>query len=232
MADLTVIVPSRERPTAAGPLVEAFKATCTTDTRLVFAVDESDPTQQDYIDVAFGANWPVSVFVCPSRTMVEALNHAAGALLADGAGFAIGFLGDDHCPRTVGWDTAYLETLHALGTGMVYGDDLLQGERIPTQVAMTSDIVSTLGHMAPPVLTHLYVDNYWLDLGRQAGCLRYLPDVVVEHRHPFAGKAAMDAGYARVNDAGMYDRDGQAYAAYAPQLATDIAKVKALRGDA
>ena len=84
--------------------------------------------------------------------------------------------------------------------------------------------------MAPPTLTHLFVDDYWRMLGRTAGCLRYLPDVVVEHVHPFAGKAAMDEGYARVNDHAMYARDHAAFAAWsAEHLGDDIAKVQALR---
>ncbi len=43
------------------------------------------------------------------------------------------------------------------------------------------------------------VDNYWRDLGTAAGCLTYLPDAIVEHLHPSAGKAALDEGYGRVN---------------------------------
>lgn len=245
VADLTVIVPSRERPTQAGPLIQAFRATCTASTRLVFALDESDPTRQGYVDAAFQSGQNVSVIVTPSTTMVQALNAAVNALTGfmvgrpDGefdtvAGFAVGFMGDDHCPRTVGWDAAYLEALRELGTGMVYGDDLLQGERIPTQVAMTADIVKALGYMAPPVLTHLYVDNFWKDLGEQSGCLRYLPDVEIEHRHPVARKAAWDAGYARVNDSAMYARDEQAYRAFhaSGEFSTALTTVRALRGAA
>ena len=142
----------------------------------------------------------------------------------------MGFMGDDHCPRTVGWDRAYLDSLQELRTGMVYGNDLLQGGKLPTQIAMTSDIVRTLGYMAPPALTHLYVDNFWLNLGNQVGCLRYLPDVIVEHRHPVAGKAKWDAGYARVNDSAIYERDEAAYGEYQrTHLAADVTKVKALR---
>jgi hypothetical protein len=236
VADLIVIVPTRERPAAVPELAQAFRATCTADTVLLFVVDNSDPALPAYktaVDAEHRTGQAIGYGTGPSTSMVEALNGAAEMLVDDDhAPFAVGFMGDDHCPRTVGWDTAYLKALHGLGTGIVYGNDLLQGERIPTQVAMTADIVKALGYMAPPVLTHLFVDNYWLDLGRGADCIRYLPDVVVEHRHPFAGKAAMDAGYVRVNDGGMYERDGQAYAAFTDELAADIAKVRALRGAA
>jgi len=226
MTDLVVIVPSRGRPDAAVELAQAFADTEAT-AQLVFAVDEDDPTCGEYHEAQFPYPRTTHTFSAPS-TMVSTLNRAA-ALYADKA-VAIGFLGDDHRPRTSGWDRLYVEALRELGTGIVYGNDLLQGERIPTQVAMTSDIVRVLGHMAPPPLTHLYVDNYWRDLGEAAGCLRYLPDVVVEHMHPVAGKADWDEGHVRVNQPSMYQRDAEAYGRYVTEhFAADLAKVQALR---
>jgi hypothetical protein len=227
VTDLVVIVPSRGRPAAAVQLAAAFTATAATS-RLVLAVDDDDPTRFAYTD-ALSAYPATTVHYAPApSTMVKTLNIAA-VLYADEA-HAIGFMGDDHRPRTRHWDAMYLAALDQLRTGIVYGDDLLQGARIPTQVAMTADIVRTLGHMAPAALTHLYVDNYWKALGEGAACIRYLPDVVVEHMHPIAGKAEWDEGHKRVNQSSMYQRDGDAYADYAgSHLVDDIAKVRALR---
>jgi hypothetical protein len=95
---------------------------------------------------------------------------------------------------------------------------------------MTSDIVRALGYMAPPALTHLFVDDFWRDLGRAADCLRYLPEVVVEHLHPIAGKAEWDEGHKRVNAASMYAADRVAYTRYrATQFRADVVKVQGLR---
>ena len=228
MADLVIIVPTRGRPAAAAALAQAFKKTCTADTHLLFAVDDDDPELAEYRRVQ-----PPHTTSNPEHSMVACLNRAARDVLAYPP-FAIGFMGDDHCPRTAGWDAAYLEALRDLGTGIVYGNDLLQGANLPTQVAMTADIVRALGWMAPPALRHLYVDNFWRDLGNTAGCLRYLPDVVVEHRHPVAGKAQWDAGYARVNDGAVYAHDEAAYLEFAGRggLEAATAAVRALCGAA
>lgn len=238
MADLVVIVPSRGRPEAAHELCQVFGDTCSTTTHVVFAIDDRDSGQ--IYDYPFGQVWgglvEATTWRNPSTNMVEALNCAARSVL-DGEmpgveePFAICFMGDDHRPRTKGWDARYLEALRELGTGIVYGNDLLQGENLPTQVAMTSDIVQAIGHMAPPVLTHLYVDNYWKELGDRAGCLRYLPDVVVEHMHPVAGKAEWDEGHRRVNEPGMYQADQRAFREYAAsgRLSADVHAVRALR---
>lgn len=236
MADLVVIVPSRERPEAAHELVQAFRDTCTADTFLLFAVDGSDPTRGDY---PLGDGRQTVVEISDSSNMGEALAGAVSLVVGPHYSsppylrpFAVGFMGDDHRPRTKGWDQFYLDALRELGTGIVYGNDLLQGERIPTQVAMTSDIVRALGHMAPPPLIHMYFDDYWKELGTRAGCIRYLPDVVVEHMHPLAGKAEWDAGYERVNAKSMYAADHAAYTRWRyMNLPAEVAKVKALRGE-
>lgn len=241
MTDLVVIVPSRGRPGAAVELAEAFRLTCTADTQLLLALDSNDLTRPAYPaglhiktvgGVSAGWSTEVGVIVTESRSMVEALNLAVQDLLVGGPQpFAIGFMGDDHRPRTRGWDEAYLTELHKLGTGMVYGNDLLQGGNLPTQIAMTSDIPRALGYMAPPCLTHLYVDNYWRNLGQRAGCLSYLKDVTVEHVHPVTGKVEWTPGHRRVNTQEMYNADSHAYNAYvaAGHLAEDVETLSALR---
>ncbi|HEY5986989.1 MAG TPA: hypothetical protein VIV12_11535 [Streptosporangiaceae bacterium] len=235
MSDLVVIVPSRGRPQAVAELAAAFRETCVTNPQLVFAVDESDPVRDEYTEQMMDANGPdvlLGVMSLDSTSMVEALNKAARATLARpmnalvGEPKVIAFMGDDHRPRTRGWDAAYLAAL-AEKPGLVYGNDLLQGANLPTQVAMSAEVVRALGHMAPPVLTHLYVDNYWLQLGRAADCITYLPDVIVEHLHPVARKAEWDEGYKRVNDSAMYERDAAAFAAYWSEHGPgDVAKVR------
>ncbi len=236
MADLVVIVPSRGRPEAARALVQAFKATAAADTMLVFAVDDDDPTRDEYPTAVSEDMW-AHASVChvdnDLGSMVCTLNKAAHAIVNtfEPAPFAVGFMGDDHRPRTHGWDAAYLDALRKLGAGIVYGDDLYQGEKLPTQCAMTADIVRTLGFMAPPGLRHMYVDDFWLDLGAAAGCIRYLPDVIVEHVHPVAGKAVVDAGYERVNAPHVFAADREAYERYrADRFDGDVAKVQALAG--
>ncbi len=223
-----MLVPSRGRPEAARTLAAAFRGTTTAATELVFVVDEDDPRVAEYS--ALVDEGVASVIRGQHVSMVDALNQWAYATATmDDPPFAIGFMGDDHLPRTHGWDAAYLAALRDMGTGLVYGNDLLRGRELPTQVAMTSDIVRALGYMAPTTLKHLYVDNFWLDLGRAAACIRYLPEVVVEHRHPTAGKAPWDEGYRRVNDQAVYSADAAAYDAYVrDQFRMDADKVRLL----
>jgi hypothetical protein len=204
VADLVVIVPSRGRPENIARLADAWTTRRIVSTQLVVAVDEDDPRLEEYraVELPFlGALW-----VGQRRRMCGTLNAVALDLLEDHADSltgwqpdVIGFMGDDHLPRTEGWDVDVVDALDDLGGGIVYGNDLLQGEKLPTAVFMTAGIVRTLGWMVPPGLIHLYADNVWLELGSAMGRLRYLPGTVIEHLHPAAGKAVRDAGYAEAN---------------------------------
>jgi hypothetical protein len=202
---LAVIVPTRGRPQNAARLQQAFKDTESLNATLVLVVDGDDPELPSYRDAL--TDGVLITFPGPTGTgMVQALNWAA-ALIAPQYD-ALGFMGDDHLPRTAGWDAHVLGALSGPWPHVVYGNDLFQGERLPTAAFLPSRVVRALGFMAPPVLRHLYVDNFWLDLGTQLGGLRYLPEVVIEHIHPAAGKTAMDGRYAAVNapEADVADR--------------------------
>lgn len=138
-------------------------------------------------------------------------------------------MGDDHRPRTPGWDDRFRICMSA-GPGIVYGNDLLQGEIMATAVAMTSDIVTTLGYMAPPALIHLCLDLVWMDWGRGTGRITYLGDVILEHMHPANGKADIDAGYIECNSSAVSTADATTYYDYRDNggLQADLEKLRAL----
>lgn len=239
MAELIAIVPTRGRPQAVPELVDAFWKTCTGPARLLFAIERNDPAREAYeTAIIESGNEHATVFaddptgvrleytVSSGGSMVSALNAAVDLVLPNRTPAALAFMGDDHRPRTKGWDTAYLEAL-AAKPGMAFGNDRIQGMKLPTQIAMSASLVRAIGHMAPPVLKHMYVDNYWLQLGLAADCITYLPDVTVEHLHPSAGTAEVDEGYLRVNAREVFDHDEKALAAYwAEHAERDIAAAR------
>jgi hypothetical protein len=210
--DLAVIIPSTGRAEQCARLVERIHETATNPVKVVISVEQKDV--RAYADV----RWPggssftgrfyglVSESIdddFPGTNHVAAMNRAQRWLLGF-PGAPTGLdpkiivkMDDDHWPVTNGWDLDYLDALAQLGgTGVVYGNDLFQGEALPTVPGISADIVRELGWYAPPQLGHLFCDNFWLELGRRAGRLRYLPATIIEHRHPQAGKADRDQVYA------------------------------------
>lgn len=223
MSDLVAIVPTRGRPSSALRLQQVFDKSSLA--RVVFVVDPDDPSRAEY--EALG----VDVLVAPAGGrpgIVDPLNWACADLLVRFSPKYVAFLGDDHLPQG-DWDARIVAELDRLGTGVVYGNDLLVGERIPTAVFMTADIPRRLGYMAPPPLNHLFCDDWWASIGRGIGRLRYLPDVIVEHLHFLNGKAPNDATYDHCN--GPATRlDGPIWRSYQDRgaLASDILKLKEL----
>ena len=227
-ADLLVIVPSRGRPQNIAALWEAWEATFTDAADLLIAADDDDPTLPGYRQVCDDRG--VELVVGPRLRMCPTLNKIAVERAPHH--FALGFMGDDHRPKSHGFDQRYVETLRELGTGFVYGNDLLAGERLPTQFALTSDIVQTLGAMIAAPVRHMFADNTIWDLGHEINRIRYLPDVIVEHLHPLAQKADMDAGYEEVNHPDAFEADRLVYAHwYEHQMPADVEKLQALIGD-
>jgi hypothetical protein len=234
VADLLVVVPTRGRPHAVAPIIEAWNVTgAWDDAELLFVVDADDPTLPNYRDalaLARPDGWPAPAGLMVAdrwQPLVPKLNEAVAAHVDDY--FALGFAGDDHRPRSASWARTMLAALVDMGTGVVYGNDLLQGKRLASSWVMTSDIVRTLGRMVPAPVEHMYCDNAVMDLAADAGCLAYLPDVVIEHLHPLAGKAEWDPGYYRVNRAEQFAADGDAYQRWRDsQRAVDVAAVRAL----
>jgi hypothetical protein len=207
MSRLVVLVPTRGRPENIVELLQAFKDT-NAEANLVIVCDEDDPKLEEY--KATGANG--LVYPREGKGMAKPLNKAANELAYRYDFFA--FMGDDHRPRTQGWDIAIQEELSKLGTGLAYGNDLIQGAGLPTAVFMTADIVRTLGGMVPPNMIHLYLDNFWLELGRDLNAIAYREDVIIEHLHPIAGKAQWDEQYREVNAQEVYSADAIAFKQY------------------
>lgn len=223
---LTMLVPTRGRPENARRLRDAIRETAP-DVDLRFGVDRDDPNVDDYRDLVED-QCSLLIGPPPSRSgMVEVVNRMISHIDPDVS--VIGFMGDDHCPRTAAWDKAMCDAIAGKPAALAYGNDLLQGERIPTAVAMTASIPRALGYMAPPELAHLYVDNVWLDWGRGLDAIMYLPDVVIEHLHPAAGKAVRDAGYEATNAPAVDAADKAAYLRYrSERLSADLDKLRAL----
>lgn len=217
MSSVVVVVPSRGRPEQARLTIQAIRDTAVRiSTLTVLAVDSDDPTLPEYrnmIDafpVTFGPFRPTPIMLVldPDETgdLVKATNTVSLMIAKSDPYAIIGNLGDDHRPRTEGWDRMVVETLTDK-PGIVYGDDLLQGEKLPTAPFISASIVNALGWYALPTCRHMFIDDAWKYIGDNSGAIHYLKDMVIEHVHPGAGKAEMDEGYERADASTQADRE-------------------------
>ncbi len=234
VTELLIIIPTRSRPQAVARVVEAWTITGAFEqgAELLFVVDRDDPKCGEYQASLSTCGWGVmGLFVDEWRPLVPKLNSAASAAAESHYAYAVGFAGDDHLPRTPGWAGRYVAALREMGTGVVSCPDGYRPDRLPTQWAMTSDIVRTLGQMVPAPVEHLYCDNAIWELAEMADCYAYLPDDLIEHMHPVAGKVATDEQYERVNSRRQYKGDRRAYHLWREDpigLARDVSLIRKL----
>lgn len=221
MSDLLTIIPTRGRPHVIMSLWESF-VNNSQASDLILALDDDDPTLSEYMLIAEKCS--IDVRVGQRLRLGGTLNSVA--LEYCDKYLYLGFMGDDHRPRTLGWDVNYTEALQS--NLFVYGNDLLQSENLPTQIAMSSSVVKTLGYMSPPILIHMFIDNAWKAWGDGTGSMKYLPNVVVEHLHPAAGKASTDTRYDEVW--AYMDPDSKKWQEYndSGDLESDIDKLRGL----
>jgi hypothetical protein len=217
---LLVLCPSKGRPAAASEAYATFTQTRgLPDTSLVFVLNEDEDVREYHVPY---------VTVPRREWMNEVLQAAVDRLLEEEAPSILGFIGDDNRFRTPGWDQRVTEVL-ARG-GFAYCNDLARND-IPTHVFVTTPIVRALGYFGLRKARHLYIDNAWAVLGSGAGCLSYIPDVVVEHLHPFFGKGTMDDSYRASNSQEMYSHDRAVFESWLEHYAEgDIEKVRSALG--
>jgi hypothetical protein len=238
MSDVAILTPSRGRPAMAGELIDHVRRMSHLDARVYLGVDEDDPQRQDYVDLHRDGERTHTLFVERRKNLVQWTNDLAHTVMgAPVPPRYLASLGDDHRPRTPGWDRLLTEAIEARGgTGIAYGDDLYQGRRMATAWVVSADIVSALGWVMLPGLVHLFPDAAAMALADEAGCLLYCPEVKVEHLHPLAGKSQvgkaltdMDESYMDSNSRSRYASDGEVFTAWQQEaMAEDVAKVRKL----
>ena len=222
MKEMIILVPTRGRPSNAVELLAEHEK-LSTHSDILFIIDANDPEHDQY-EFEVGAHKCMTI-ENKTRGMAYPINKAANAIVKENKYQYFAFLGDDHRPRTAGWDGILIQAMQRRPS-MAYGNDLLQGQQLPTMITMTSDIVAALNGMVPPKMKHLYLDNFWKKLGQDLGALTYLDHVIVEHMHPVAGKAEWDEGYKEVNATEIYAFDALAYQNYIQSEAYELLKRK------
>lgn len=193
IADMAVLVPSRGRPENAKRLLEAIHRTAKGRTHVLFGVDQDDGRLKDYIafrkgDLLSGD----SVYTSAERQNLVKWTNGLAKMTAGKYRYYASF-GDDMIPRTPGWDLKLMGAIEDDfgGIGISYPWDGIRDD-IPEAYVLSSSIAQVLGWIMMPKLNHWYNDNVIADLGREAGCIRQLRGVVVDHMNVGTGRASVD----------------------------------------
>ena len=216
-----VILPTRSRPDSAERCINALKEH-SVRSDFVIAIDDDQADLYPRLD---GVTYEINPRLRMNKTLNLVANKYADKYET------IFFLGDDHLVQTPNWDEYLSKAIAEKGYGLAYGNDLLQGVKLATAVMMSTNIIKAVGYMAPPKLVHLYMDNYWMILGKELNSLWYFDKVIIEHLHPVAGKVGWDEQYREANSNEVADADRIELGRYLEEEWKDeLAKIKAAVG--
>jgi len=204
---IEVLAPTKGRPSRAAYMAETWDRTRNSKyTHLTLVLDMEDPKRPDYWGHGMGRPWLIGSY--GTGSMVERTNRAALSLShAD----IIGFAADDNVFVTRDWDEAVREAFADPNVTTVNTNDLLVGDSKGGVYFIRNDVVKALGWFLPPFLEHLYVDFAIVQLAKRAGTYKYLPDVIIEHAHPYSGRAQWDEQYRSYNNPMQDSKDSKAY---------------------
>lgn len=218
---ILVVTPTRARPENVRRLRQSLieRSENSNSFDHIMCIDRDDPKLADYL--VDGQTPGYYYLVRESRRLGPWLNYMAEITHRDDYDI-IAFIGDDVVARTYGWDKAVREAMQT--SKIVYTDDGWQGEGLPTAVFMSTEMVKKAGYMVYPELTHLYIDNHWKAWGEAINSITYVPEVLLEHMHPFAGKAETDKVYEDANADHMYDKDRAAFEKFTREELPELVK--------
>lgn len=165
---ILVIIPSRNRPASVPECIASFTT---------------------------NGNGLADYFVVERRSeygMQRTLNSVSLELVSQYEVVAI--INDDVRMRTKNWDTLIFGLLNGR-TGLVYGRDGIQDQKLATQPFMSAAAVVQVGFLGPPHGFLCLNDNFWWEIFGAIGRIRYVPELFTEHLHTTIGKSPMDETY-------------------------------------
>ena len=198
---ISLLLPTRERPDLVQRLLSSLIQTTVNLTQLevVLYVDEDDVQSRNisHPDLSLA-----KIMGRPGTRMGE-MNRAC---YEASRGRYVMLINDDMVFRTPGWDARVLAAAGSFEdeVTLIYGNDLDQGEAVPTFPIVSRTVCEVLGEICPRGYRHLHIESHLMDIFRQLAKLGhrrlcYLDDVVFEHMHHALGKAELDATYMKKN---------------------------------
>lgn len=193
--DYSIIIPTKNRAIAVNELLESIYSTSDNfeKVEICFYIDVDDNNSKTCIlqlMEKYGKNIKYTTSE-QNLNLSQMWNYAYENI---STGEIIMLCADDIRFRTKSWDTIIKNEFLKVNDKilLVFGDDLLQNERLATHSFIHRKWVNISGFWLPPYFCADYVDT-WLDnVARKINRIKYLPNVITEHMHYSVNKSAYD----------------------------------------
>jgi hypothetical protein len=126
----------------------------------------------------------------PRITLSDCWNRLADVAQGD----ILGMGADDIRFRTPAWDLRIRDMFDVFPDRIcfVHGRDGIHDEKLGTHGFISRRWFETLGYFTWPAFPADYADTWLHELAGRIGRRVYVPDLLIEHLHPIAGKAEWD----------------------------------------
>jgi len=184
-----------QRPELFLRMAESYNKTAKSiEARLAAYVSYEDTKIEEYKKLVLPKN--VSIEYGPKKTMCGVLNYFSCEKYRDYQYYSE--VNDDHVFVTEGWDIKMMNAIDIKynGVSIAYG----KTESLPTATMHGAKLVHGLGYFFPPQYLHMLLDLWIIEIDAATKIMTYVPDVLVDHRHPVFKKAEWDATYQNGED--------------------------------
>ena len=206
-----ILTSTRGRPQNIGRFIKSWQDTTAGCSDLILLLDTDDPTLTEYyknVGVIFSVN--------PRKN-----NHRGAAQIFQ-TGYTLFpdykyyfFGSDDLVFITKNWDKIMIDKIVSEGgVAIPHANDLFQKGNLVACPLIPLNLLKAVGYFSPSKFVHCFVDNIWTDIGKAINKLFFMPDVIIEHLHPYAQKALMDTTYSEVNSGFIFANDKYNYIAW------------------
>lgn len=221
---IITICPTRERPAMLLRMLDSFYGSIANDQIVVLGIDSDDFYLSMGNYKAVEKHFPrIIIRIFHQKTVTQIFN----LIFEEFNDYQIYHMtNDDFVYKTKFWDQKIVQMVDEYGSGIYYGNDFLQKDRLCTAPFITGDLCRAIGWLQMPLLIHLGGDCVWFEIGKRLKRLFYREDIVIEHMHYQANKSIKDKIYEKTNSNQMYHLDHEAYKQwYRDMLDLDIDKI-------
>lgn len=196
---ISILLPTRGRPSFVYRLFDSLIQT-TSDPKsieIVLYMDADDIASHEISHPEL----KITKLIRPSGSpMGKITRECYGA----SRGRYIMLMNDDAIFRTQNWDISVMDAFARFhdDIAFVYGNDLEQGEKVPTFPILSRKACEIMGGVCPTGYLNLHIESHLFDIFNQLkrfghNRIVYLNDVIFEHLHYAVGKSDHDRTYVK-----------------------------------
>ena len=217
---IQLICPTRGHQGLREKMIQTFAESNPKHSRILFVMDSDQAEATEFSSDLF------DVQVIPAtqqRGIVSPMNLAH--LNPNAETYAL--IGDDVEFRDKGWEEKILDA--RVTSLVVFGDENKTLTGKGNHPFWSSKITKILGYKAPRNLWHLFVDDFYQELGRRLNSLEYV-NANIFHNHPALGHRDWEEVTQTVNSHEFFEHDRKAYREYlAMEMNAAVAKIRLLK---